>query len=121
MKRRLCPPGQWLLTSSLSALLSLPQCSDPEPYAADLEGAPPPGPFSNWSGPYIGVGITARYNAVDANVRAASVGTPAMPIPLPSVSEASSNSLTFWSAGPGAHQFIDNIAMGARVYGGWNY
>ena len=89
--------------------------------AADREGAPPPGSFSNWSGPYIGVGITARYNAVDANVRAASVGTPAMPIPLPSVSEASSNSLTFWSAGPGAHQFIDNIAMGARVYGGWNF
>jgi outer membrane immunogenic protein len=90
--------------------------------AADLEGtAPPPVPYSNWSGPYIGVGITARYNAVDANVTSASVGTPPRPIPLPSVSEASSNSLTFWSAGPGAHQFIDNIAIGARVYGGWNY
>src|SRR6476660_9313954 len=80
--------------------------------AADLEGAaPPPVPYSNWSGPYIGVGITARFNAVDANVTSTSVGTPPRPIPLPSVSEASSNSLTFWSAGPGAHQFIDNIAI----------
>ncbi len=39
--------------------------------AADLEGrALPPVPYSNWSGPHIGIGITARYNAVDANVGA---------------------------------------------------
>ena len=37
--------------------------------AADLEArAPPPVPFSNWSGPYIGIGAGARYNAVDGNV-----------------------------------------------------
>lgn len=90
--------------------------------AADLEvRAPPSVQYSNWSGPYIGVGITARYNAVDANVTSASVGTPPTPIPLPSTSEASNSLLTFWSAGPGAHQFIDNIAIGARVYGGWNF
>src|SRR6478672_7647057 len=89
--------------------------------AADLEGAaPPPVPYSNWSGPYIGVGITARFNAVDANATAASVGTPPTAIPLPNLSEASSNPLTPWAAGPGAHQFVDNIAIGARVYGGWN-
>jgi outer membrane immunogenic protein len=85
---------------------------------ADLEGAAPPA--ANWSGPYIGVGITARFNAVDANVTAASVGTPPVAIPLPNLSPPSSNPLTFWSAGSGAHQFIDNIALGARVYGGWN-
>ena len=88
--------------------------------AADFT-VPAPMQYPNWSGPYVGVGITARYNAVDGNVTAASVGTPPVAIPLPNLSPASGNSLTFWSAGPGAHQFIDNIAIGARVYGGWNF
>jgi outer membrane immunogenic protein len=88
--------------------------------AADLERtAPPPVPY--WSGPYIGVGITARYNAVDANVTAASVGTPPTAIPLPNLSAGYTNPLMWWGAGPGAHQFIDNIAIGARIYGGWNF
>lgn len=90
-------------------------------FAADLERTTPaPVPYSNWSGLYIGVGVTARYNAVDANLTAASVGTPPTAIPLPNLSAGYTNPLMWWGAGPGAHQFIDNIAIGARVYGGWN-
>jgi opacity protein-like surface antigen len=89
--------------------------------AADLEGtAPSSAAYSNWTGAYIGIGITARYNAVDANVTSASVGTPPTAIPLPSLSAGYTNPLMWWGAGPGAHQFIDNIAIGARIYGGWN-
>jgi outer membrane immunogenic protein len=90
--------------------------------AADLKAsAPPPVPYSNWSGPYIGVGVDARYNAVDGNVTSATVGTPPTAIPLPTVSEGYTNPLMWWGAGPGAMQYIDNIAFGVRLYGGWNF
>jgi outer membrane immunogenic protein len=96
--------------------------------AAELEQGPPPlqsrsiapAPYS-WSGPYVGAGIGARYNAVDANVTSATVGTPPSAIPLPQVSEPYTNLLKWWGAGPGAMQFIDNIAIGTRIYGGWNF
>ena len=91
-------------------------------FAADLKAtAPPPPRFPNWSGPYIGVGVAARYNAVDANITSASVGTPPTAIPLPTVSAGYTNPLLWWGSGPGAMQFIDNISIGLRVYGGWNY
>jgi outer membrane immunogenic protein len=90
--------------------------------AADLEAStPPPPPAPNWSGPYIGVGVAARYNAVDANITSASVGTPPTAIPLPNVSAGYTNPFLWWGSGPGAMQFIDNISIGVRVYGGWNY
>jgi opacity protein-like surface antigen len=90
--------------------------------AADLEAStPPPPPAPNWSGPYTGVGVAARYNAVDANITSASVGTPPTAIPLPNVSAGYTNPFLWWGSGPGAMQFIDNISIGVRVYGGWNY
>src|SRR5438552_15251430 len=40
--------------------------------AADLEvRARPPATYTNWSGPYIGIGFGARFNAVDSNVTSA--------------------------------------------------
>jgi hypothetical protein len=54
--------------------------------AADLETkAPPAIPYSNWSGPYLGISGGARYNAVDGNVTSATVGTPPNSITLPPV------------------------------------
>jgi hypothetical protein len=37
------------------------------------------------------------------------------------VSAGYTNPLLLWGSGPGAMQFIDNISIGVRVYGGWNY
>ena len=81
----------------------------------------PPVPYSSWSGPYIGIGVAARFNAVDANVTSATVGTPPVAIPLPALSEGYSNPLLWWGAGPGSHQYVDNIAISLRVYAGWNF
>jgi outer membrane immunogenic protein len=90
--------------------------------AADLEvRAPPLVPYSNWSGPYVGVGVSARYNAVDGNVTSATVGTPPVAIELRPPSPGCTNPLTFWCAEPGAGQYLDHIALGARIYGGWNF
>jgi len=84
--------------------------------AADLEGrAPLPVPYSNWSGPYLGIGAGARYNAVDASVTSATVGTPPVAIPLPTVSPGPTNPR------PGAMQFVDNIGFRTGIYGGWNF
>ena len=89
--------------------------------AADLEPrAPARVPYSSWSGPYIGIGVGARYNAVDGNVTSATVGTPPTAIALPPVSDGYSNPLLWWGAGPGAMQYIDNISIGVRIYSGWN-
>ena len=77
--------------------------------------------YSNWSGPYIGIGIDARFNAVDANVTSATVGTPPVAIPLPTVSQGYTNPLLWWGAAPGAQQYVDHIAIGLRIYGGWNF
>ena len=90
--------------------------------AADLEvGAPQLVSYSNWSGPYIGVGVGARYNAVDGNVTSATVGTPPAAIDLRPASPGYTNPLLFWGAQPGAMQYLDHIALGARIYGGWNF
>jgi len=96
-------------------------------FAADLpvrRVVPPPvmaPPVANWTGFYVGGGVDARFNAVDANVSEAFVGTPPVAIPLPTVSSGYSNPLKWWGAGPGAMQYIDNISIGLRVYGGYNW
>jgi outer membrane immunogenic protein len=92
----------------------------PRALAADLE-APPLVPYSKWSGPYIGVGVGARYNAVDGNVTSATVGTPPVAIDLRPPSPGCTNPLTLWCAEPGASQYLDHISLGARIYGGWNF
>jgi outer membrane immunogenic protein len=78
-------------------------------------------PVVSWTGAYVGGGVDARFNAVDANVTEAFVGTPPRPIPLPTVSSGYSNPLMWWGAGPGAMQYIDNISIGLRIYGGYNW
>ena len=42
-------------------------------------------------------------------------------IPLPTVSHGYTNPLMWWGAGPGAMQYIDNISIGLRLYGGYNW
>ena len=67
--------------------------------AADLEiKTPPTVPYSNWSGPYIGIAASTRFNAVDGNVTSATFGTPPTAISLPPVSNGG-NSLEFWAVG----------------------
>ena len=78
-------------------------------------------PAATWTGAYVGGGVDARFNAVDANVTEAFVGTPPVAIPLPKVSEGYNNPLFWWGAGPGAMQYIDNISIGLRLYGGYNW
>jgi outer membrane immunogenic protein len=80
--------------------------------AADLDVPAPPAPYPNWSGAYLGLAINARYDAVDANVTSATVGTPPVPIALPNIGQ---------TIAPGAMAYLDNIAIGARIYGGWNW
>jgi outer membrane immunogenic protein len=90
--------------------------------AADLEvRTPPPARYLDWSGPYIGIGIGSRFNAVDGNVTSASVGTPPVAIPLPAVSQGTNNSLAFWQQQQSAMQYLDNIALRGGIYGGWNF
>jgi outer membrane immunogenic protein len=90
--------------------------------AADLEAPPPPTPpYSSWSGPYIGLGVGTRFNAVDANVTSATVGTPPTAISLPPETTGG-NPLEFWrSRGPSGMAFIDNIALRTGIYAGWNF
>jgi outer membrane immunogenic protein len=89
---------------------------------ADL-AAPVPAavPYTSWSGPYAGLGLGARYNAVDGNVTSATVGTPPTPISLPTVSQGVSNPLEWWASGPGAMQYVDHVAFRIGFYGGWNF
>jgi outer membrane immunogenic protein len=79
---------------------------------------PPPAPGANWSGPYLGARVTARYNAVDGNVTSATIGTPPTAIALPTIS-----ALTWgcWGNQPCAMQYIDSVSMSAGVYAGWNW
>ena len=100
----------------------------PGTLAADLPSPPPAvvytkpaAPISIWTGPYVGVTIGVRFNAVDAHVTSATVGTPPTPIPLPPVSEGTSFALAFWQQNQGAMQYLDNIAIRGGIYGGWNY
>ncbi len=76
--------------------------------------------YSNWTGPYVGIGVGARFNAVDGSVTSATFGTPPTAIALPPVSEGYSNPLLWWGAAPGAMQYIDHISIGVRGYAGWN-
>jgi hypothetical protein len=76
-------------------------------------------PFTSWSGPYL-FGLGDRFNAVDANVTSASIGTPAVAIAVPAVSPRSGNKLAFWQQQQSAMQYLDNIALRGGVYGGWN-
>jgi outer membrane immunogenic protein len=90
--------------------------------AADLPVRTPPPvvePLSSWTGFYIGSGIDARFNAVDGNVTSATAGN--TPIPLPPVSHPDSAWWAFWAKGPGAMAYVDNISIGLKLHGGWNY
>jgi outer membrane immunogenic protein len=94
--------------------------------AADLPSPSPPVAVEppvvrSWSGPYLGLGLGVRANAVDANVESATVGTPPVAIPLPPVSSGSGVALAFWQHNKGAHQYLDHISLHGEVYGGWNY
>ena len=67
----------------------------------------PPVPTPNWTGPYIGLDLGLRYDAVDANVTSATVGTPPTAIALPPATTGPSGNF--------------NIALRGGGYGGWNY
>ena len=54
--------------------------SAPIPNVAEV---PPAVSIPSWTGPYIGLGLGLRYDAVDANVTSATVGTPPTAIALP--------------------------------------
>jgi outer membrane immunogenic protein len=86
-----------------------------------LEVTAPPLVSYSWSGPYIGLAIGARYNAVDGNVTSATVGTPPTAIALPAGSPGYTNPLLFWGTGSGPSQYLDHVALGVRAYGGWNF
>jgi outer membrane immunogenic protein len=66
-----------------------------------------PAPISNWTGPYIGLDLGLRYDAVEANVTSATVGTPPTSIALPPAKMGSTGNF--------------NIALRGGAYGGWNY
>jgi outer membrane immunogenic protein len=76
--------------------------------AADLPVAPSSAPIPvltpTWTGPYIGLDLGMRYDAVDANVTSATIGTPPTAIALPPATAADFN-----------------IALRGGIYGGWNY
>ena len=63
----------------------------------------------NWTGPYIGLGFGLRYDAVDANVTSATVGTPPTAIALPPAKTGSGSFLH--TAAPPNMGYIDNIAL----------
>jgi outer membrane immunogenic protein len=93
--------------------------------AADLPEAPSSAPIPNlvstssWTGPYIGLDFGPRYDAVDANVTSATVGTPPTAIALPPAKAGSGNFLE--TAAPPTMAYDDNIALRGGIYGGWNY
>ena len=91
--------------------------------AADLPVAPSSAPIPvsspTWTGPYIGLDLGMRYDAVDANVTSATVGTPPTSIALPPAKPPSGNFLE--TAAPLTMAYIDNIALRGGIYGGWNY
>ena len=90
--------------------------------AADLQlAAPVAAPYPSWSGPYVGFGLGARFNAVDANATLATVGTPPTAISLPVAASGDPNSLAFWQQQQGAQQYLDHIALRGGIYAGWNF
>ena len=60
-----------------------------------------------------------RYDAVDANVTSATVGTPPTAIALPPAKPPSGNFLE--TAAPLTMAYVDNVALRGGIYGGWNY
>ena len=60
-----------------------------------------------------------RYDAVDANVTSATVGTPPTAIALPPAKPPSCNFLE--TAAPLTMAYVDNVALRGGIYGGWNY
>ena len=85
----------------------------------NLAVVPPAVSTPNWTGPYIGLGFGLRYDAVDANVTSATVGTPPTAIALPPAKTGSGSFLD--TAAPPNMGYIDNIALRGGLYGGWNY
>ena len=86
--------------------------------AADLEVRPSLA-VSTWSGPYIGIGLSTRYNSVDGSVTSATAGT--TPIPLPPVSTGG-KAWEFWrTGGPSGMAYVDSIALRGGIYAGWNW
>jgi outer membrane immunogenic protein len=103
-------------TSVQAADLPEAPSSAPIPNFAEV---PPAVSTSNWTGPYIGLGFGLRYDAVDANVTSATVGTPPAAIALPPAKTGSGNFLE--TAAPATMAYVDNIALRGGMYGGWNY
>jgi outer membrane immunogenic protein len=120
--RALSAPCLDIIKKILIAIVVIAALLGARALAADLVStAPPAVPYSNWSGPYLGIGVGARFNAIDANVTSATVGTPPTAIPLPPVSQGTTNALAFWQQNQGAMQYLDHIAGRAGMYGGWNF
>jgi hypothetical protein len=92
-------------TSALAADLPEAPSSAPIPISAEV---PPAVSTSNWTRPYIGLGFGLRYDAVDANVTSATVGTPPTAIALPPAKTGSGNFLE--TAAPATMAYVDNIA-----------
>ena len=90
--------------------------SAPIPNVAEV---PPAVSIPSWTGPYIGLGLGLRYDAVDANVTSATVGTPPTAIALPPAKTGSGSFLH--TAAPPNMAYVDNIALRGGAYGGWNY
>jgi len=88
---------------------------------ADLDLRAPPAALPNWSGLYVGIGVGARANAVDANATSATVGTPPVPIALSIAASGDPNALAFWQQQQGAQQYLDTIALRGGIYAGWNF
>ena len=87
--------------------------------APNLVEVPPAVSTSSWTGPYIGLDVGLRYDAVDARVTSATVGTPPTTIALPVLKAPSGNILE--AVAPTTNAYVDNIALRGGLYGGWNY
>ena len=86
-----------------------------------IKAPPPLAPSGGWSGPYVGVGLSARYDAIDGDIKSATIGNPATAIPLPQQSSPEASWWEWWGAAPGAMQYVDNVAMSIGLYAGWNW
>jgi hypothetical protein len=73
----------------------------------------------NTGHPEAAIGLGLRYDAVDANVTSATVGTPPTAIDLPPAKPPSGNFLE--TAAPLTMAYVDNVALRGGIYGGWNY
>jgi outer membrane immunogenic protein len=85
----------------------------------NLAAVPPAASTPNWTGPYIGLDFGLRYDAVDANVTSATVGTPPSAIFVQGATATAAFFLE--AAAPLTQTYDDNIALRGGLYGGWNY